>query len=421
MSLDFDNSLLREAVIHLRAKEYEAARRYLERALEVANDMDTQLKANFYLSQITSDPVQKRKYLEGTLAIDPNLAPARRALAILDGKLKPDEIVDADQLPAQSTETQNVKADRFACPKCGSRMIFDGDGQTLVCESCARQEALKKATPGNEQDFIVAMATGQGQRKPVAMKTFNCKGCGANFMLPPQVISESCSYCGSVYVLAGTRELVEPDSIVPMAFNQREAAMRLVKWVEKHQIKPQGKVQAPRGLYLPVWIFDTVGSIPWNGTIYRDKRQVPVSGQEMASFDDIIVYSTPKLADLLPKIIRDFSLGNGEPYDARYLAGWPAEIYQKALAEASLDARKQVVERVRQDLYRYQGVINNLRYSTDNLSILSFKLVLIPVWLTEYMLNDHRYRVIINGQTGSVYGERAASGVVGWLGKVLGG
>ena len=28
-------------------------------------------------------------------------------------------------------------------------------------------------------------------------------------------------------------------------------------------------------------------------------------------------------------------------YDPRYLAGWPAEIYQKTLAEASLDARKQ--------------------------------------------------------------------------------
>jgi hypothetical protein len=421
MPSDFDNSLVREAVIHLKAKEYDAARRYLERALEVADDLDTQLQVNFYLSQITSDPVQKRKYLDVVLAIDPNLAPARRALAILDGKLKREEIVDADQLPAQSTETQNVKADRFACPKCGSRMIFDGDGQTLVCESCARQEALKKTTPGNEQDFIVAMATGQGQRKPVAMKTFNCKGCGANFLLPPQVISETCSYCGSVYVVAGARELVEPDSIVPMAFNQREAALRLVKWVEKHKIKPQGKVQAPRGLYLPVWTFEMTGSVPWNGTVYRDKRQVPVSGQQMAGFDDIVIYGASKLADLLPKIIRDFSLGSGVAYDARYLAGWPAEIYQKAMAEASLDARKQAVEQVRQAIYTEAGSVNNLRYSTANLAILAFKLVLVPVWITEYMLDEHRYRVIINGQTGSVYGERAAGGVAGWLGKVLGG
>ncbi len=421
MPNNYDNSLLQQGIFAFKAKEYDSARRYFERALEIADDWHTREFANFYLSQVTDDPAQKRKYLEETLGYNPSHPEARRALAILDGKLKADEIVDANNLPAQSTETQNAKADRFACPKCGSRMIFDGDGRTLICESCARQEALNRKTSGNEQDFIIAMASGQGQRAPVAMKTFNCQGCGANFLLPPQVISESCSYCGSVYVLAGTRELVEPDSIVPMAFNQREAALRLVKWVEKHKIKPEGKVQAPRGIYLPVWTFDIMGTIPWGGTVYRDKREVQVSGEQIASFDDIVIYSTPKLADLLPKIIKDFSLGSGEVYDARYLAGWPAEIYQKNMADASLDARKQAVERVRASIYNEVPSVGNLRYSTANLSILSFKLVLVPLWITEYKLEDHSYRVIINGQTGSVYGERASRGVIGWLGSVLGG
>ena len=140
----------------------------------------------------------------------------------------------------------------------------------------------------------------------------------------------------------------------------------------------------------------------------------------MASFDDLIIYCTPKLADLLPKIIKDFSLGSGEVYDARYLAGWPAEIYQKNMAEASLDARKQAVERVRASIYNEVPSVNNLRYSSANLSILSFKLVLIPLWFTEYKLEDHSYRIIINGQTGSVYGERASQGIIGWLGNVLG-
>ena len=419
MPSDFDNHLLREAIIYIKAKEYDSARRYLLRALDMADDFDTREQANFYLSQVTDDPAQKRKYLEEALAINPTNAVARKALAILDGKLQADEIVDADNLPAQSDEMQKTGADRFACPKCGSRMVFDGDGRTLVCESCASQEALSHTTPEKEQDFIIAMATGQGQRAPIAMKTFLCKGCGAEFVLPPEVISETCSYCGSVYVLAGARELVEPDSIIPMAFNQHAAAMRLVKWVEKHKIKPQGKVQAPRGLYLPVWTFDIMGNIPWNGKIYRDKQEIPVSGEKIINFDDIVIYAAPKLADLLPKIIKDYSLSSGVVYDPRYLAGWPAEIYQKPLAEASLDARQQAVKRVRAAIRNEQSGIFDLYYSSANLSVLSFKMVLIPVWITEYMLEDQHYRVIIGGQSGSVYGERASRGIVGWLGNLL--
>jgi predicted RNA-binding Zn-ribbon protein involved in translation (DUF1610 family) len=315
---------------------------------------------------------------------------------------------------------QKTDATRFACPKCGSRKIFDGDGRTLICESCARQEALHPSTPHNEQDFILSMATGHGQRAPVAMKTFECRGCGAQFVLPPEVISESCSYCGSVYVLVGSRELVEPDSIIPMAFNRHEAAVKLVNWIEKHKIIPEGKVQAPRGLYLPVWTFDIMGSVPWKGTIYRDKREVPISGEKMIGFDDIVIYAAPKLADLLPKIIKDFSLGSAPAYDARYLAGWPAEIYQKAMAEASLEARQLAVRRVRDSIRSEHGSVNNLGYSTAGLSILSFKLVLIPLWVTEYVHEGRTYRVIINGQTGSVYGETASRGILGWLENVLG-
>lgn len=420
MASDYDNHLLREAIIYLKAKEYEPARRYLERALMIADDLDTREKANFYLSQITEDPVEKRKYLDETLAINPNHGDAVRALAILDGKLRASEIVDADHLPRQSTDTQNAKADRFTCPKCGSRMVFDGDGRSLICESCARQEALNPNRQ-NEQNFILAMSTGQGQRAPVAMKTFKCQGCGAEFVLPPEVISESCSYCGATYVLVGTRELVEPDSIIPMAFNQRAAATHLVEWVERHKIKPQGKVQAPRGLYLPIWTFDMLGNMPWSGVVYENKRTIPVSGEKMITTDDSVVYSTPKLADLLPKIMQDFLLNDGVTYDARYLAGWPAEIYHKNLAEASLDARKQVVDQLRRDIRMENGHVSKLSPGGAKITILSFKLVLIPIWVTEYRLEDHPYRVIINGQTGSMYGERASRGVVGWLGDLLGG
>lgn len=67
------------------------------------------------------------------------------------------------------------------------------------------------------------------------------------------------------------------------------------------------------------------------------------------------------------------------------------------------------------------SLLRDLNYSTANLSIMSFKLVLVPVWITEYVLESRTYRVIINGQAGSVYGETASQGILGWLESLFGG
>ena len=132
MPSDFDNELVKTAVYHFKAKEYDLARRYLERALDVVDDEETRAKASFLLSEITTDPVEKRKLLETVLAWDRNNAQARRALMILDGKLKPEEIVDADHLPAQDTGVQASNADRFTCPNCGGTLELGMD----KCEYC---------------------------------------------------------------------------------------------------------------------------------------------------------------------------------------------------------------------------------------------------------------------------------------------
>jgi transcription elongation factor Elf1 len=225
MPSDHDNNLLRQAILNIKAKDLTLARRYLELALETADDRETRTQANYWMSQITPNTAEKRRYLEETIANDPGHAEARKALAILDGKIKPDEIVNPDALPVQLPGYQASSANRFTCPKCGGRMVFDGDGSTLVCEYCSRNQVLNNSAPQFEQDFITTMITGKGHRTPVLVKTFNCLGCGAQFILSSAKISAVCAYCGSAHVVAAEKELVEPDSIIPFAFNERQAGL----------------------------------------------------------------------------------------------------------------------------------------------------------------------------------------------------
>jgi len=418
----YDNDLLQEGIERFRAGEHDSARGFFERALSIADDDRTRASASYYLSRLTDDPVQKRKYLEDTLAVDMTYAEARRDLAILDGRLKPNEIVDPNKVPAPTSGEETAQADRFVCPKCGGRMVYSPDGASLICEYCNHSQALNMNKAGREEDFFVAMANGLGFRKTVSVKAFQCQGCGANFLLPPSEMSATCAYCGSTHVIVLDQELelVEPDAILPMAFDQKYAASQLAHWVESHKTALQGEAMTPRGLYLPAWTFDLMGSVAWNGKVIRNKQELPISGEYPAQFNSICIPGSHKLADLLIRFVDEYRLADAPAYDPRFLAGWAAEVYDKTMSDAALDARQTAAERIPTGIQVENGNVLDLNYSTSTIAITSFRLILLPIWVTVYSFEGKSYRVVINGQTGAVHGETPSHGLKDWFAGLLG-
>jgi hypothetical protein len=413
MPEDYDDNLLKQGILHFRSKEYGLARRYFERALDTSNDLKTQAEANYFLSQVEDDPRQKRKFLEETLAVDMGHAGARRALAILDGKLKIEEIVNPEALPAPRPGMISVQADRFPCPQCGGRMVYSPDGISLVCESCSRQQKLNSLTPGTEQDFFVAMANGKGFRKTISAKTFNCQGCGANFLLAPSELTGVCAYCGSAHVIASEKasELVEPDAIIPMVVDQKQARLHLAKWAAGKHFELQQTVESPRGLYLPVWAFNLIGNIPWSGRVIRNKREMPISGEIPSLYDNICVPGSTRLATLLLELLPEYSLSSAPAYDPRFLSGWPTQVCEICMSDAALEARRITVERICSEIYVGHGNVHDLRYSASSISITSYRLILLPLWIAAYTLEDESHQVVINGQTGTVLGDIPVRGL----------
>jgi len=408
MPNEYDNDLLREGVLHFKSKDYAMARRYFERALSVADDLQTQAQANYFLSQVTDDPAQKRKYLEETLAIDMGHAAARRALAILDGRLKTAELINPDDLPVPVAGTQEATAKRFVCPNCGGRMVYTPDGASLVCENCSSRQKLNTASPGAEQDFFVAMANGKGFQKTISAKTFQCQGCGANFLLAPTELSAACAYCGSPHVLVGeaAQELVIPDAIIPMVVDLEYAKSQLLQWVKKKLHGQNERTRPLRGLYLPVWAFNLIGSIPWSGQAVRNKRPVPVSGEHPAIYNDVCIPASARLDRLLQELLPDFNLAATPAYNPGFLAGWPAQVCEKVMSDAALEARSICVHHILRDIRSQNGELNNLLYSVSAISVTSYRLILLPVWVTGYSSGKTAVRLMINGQNGKVLAEK---------------
>jgi Zn finger protein HypA/HybF involved in hydrogenase expression len=431
---DYAVDLLKNGIIEAKAGDRDSARRYLDRATYLSIDPEVMAEAWYWMSRITDDPVEKRKALENCLSNDLQHPEARRALAILDGKLKPDEIVNPDALPAAPAHLSETEAQRFMCPKCGGRMTYSPDGQSLICEYCARNQSLHTQAPAKREDFIIAMATARGHDKPLTEQVFQCQGCGAQFILPPAQLSAVCVYCGSPHVinLEKSKGLIAPDGIIPFAFDQKHAVQLLITYVEETRIKPERQVEQPRGLYLPLWTFDLGGAVDYTGEIIdeddvgfgrRQPRMVQVHDSYPLLIHDVPIPASRKLSAPFVRLIPSFDLKAIQPYDPRYLADWPAELYDIPMADASLDARSQTLNQTKRDLPATAGLVKLLSTSSANMTIESFRLNLLPVWMTEIWLENRSHLVLISGQNDAVQSDIVVKsdkpGVKEWLGDLL--
>ncbi|MBN1220945.1 MAG: hypothetical protein JXM69_18630 [Anaerolineae bacterium] len=428
--------LLVRGIAAAKAKEVKEARFYLDWVLTTDANLSQRLKAWWWLSEISEDPIEKRELLENVLAHEPGNADARRSLAILDGRLDPADIIDPSRQPSSSKKLKKLRRIRtrqFACPHCKGQMAFSPDGQTLNCPHCQYQmslaEALKAGDMVEEQDFVVALATAKGHTPAQTTQVFQCQGCGDSFVVNPEVLSMTCPYCGSAHVMehATSRELIPPEGIIPFSLTQEQAHMALWRWLKEKNLHQEAQTATPSGLYLPMWTFDVGGEIQWREraveTRYTRVKTITQSNSQPIFFDDILVPASGKFANLGEEF-KHYRLNELMPYESGYLADWPAETYQISTADASLQAREEAFNRAKQQVNALASVrfadSDEIVFSSAGIIIESYKLILLPLWLAYYYYHNQKYNVLINGQTGRIKGATPHSKMKGWWDKFWG-
>jgi DNA-directed RNA polymerase subunit RPC12/RpoP len=423
------------------------ARFYLEWVLRLdETTYDQQAEAWLWLSQIEDDPIKKRDCLENVIAIDPANPLARRGLAILDGQLKPQDVIDTRQPiePVKLDEVEPPQARRYVCPKCGGQLAFDAATRQLRCSYCGNQlyeyQAITQGAlmPIEEQNFFATLPTAKAHRwELAAAHTLNCQGCGATFTLPPLEISGSCPFCGSAHVIEATTsaELIQPEGVLPFQFDAEEATKHVRRWIDQQRFRPgdldeRSAISKPRGVYLPFWTFDLGGQINWSALVAeqhgRQTVWAPRNDIYLVYHNDLLVPGTHSLPLDLLSVAVDFDTVHNTlaAYSGQLLADWPAEIYQISMADASLVARQRALQIAREHV-TYQSLgsqrVRDLRFNTGSMVIESFKLTLLPIWIGSYRYKGQAYACVVNGQTGKVAGQLPRSGFQKMLTSLFGG
>lgn len=341
------------------------------------------------------------------------------------------------------------------CRECGAPLTFaPGVGQ-MVCQFCGTENEIEGAgqtvSPWGEKtdphpeirelDYHKALSDALPDAEIEETATVRCPGCGAEVGLDAGTLAEECPFCATPLARSDTHQHrhPKPQGVLPFAFDERAAKKKLSDWLGSLWFAPNGLkkfAEAGRplnGIYLPHYTYDSVGDADYTGMrgdayyvtrtrtvngkteTYQQRkiRWSPRSGHVRHVFDDVLVPASDTMnpsGDNPEYGGASWDLSALEPYRTDFLAGFRAEAPSVGLEQGYERAEKLMDSVMTRDIrFDIGGDEQRILTMNTRYSKITFKHVLLPVWLASYRWKNKPFRVAVNGRTGQVSGERPYS------------
>jgi len=332
----------------------------------------------------------------------------------------------------------------YPCEQCGATVQFKPGTDSLTCPYCGHVTAIASDRDKvRELDFLQHLEQASLEEAAIEQTTVHCSSCGAESTLDPNVTAEKCPFCGTPLVAsAKTQRVIRPQSLLPFRIPREKARDAFQKWIKGLWFAPNALKKMKRtadtlqGIYVPYWTYDCHaetrytgqrGEHYWDTETYTTRengrtvtktrrvqktRWYPASGTVWNNFDDILVLASRSLPANYADKLEPWDLPNLVSYQDDYLSGFRAEAYQVNLAAGFDCAKNKMVPTIRQTIERDIGGDEQSISSMDSsYSDISFKHILLPIWLSAYRYKEKTYRFLVNARTGEVQGERPWSWV----------
>jgi ribosomal protein S27E len=332
------------------------------------------------------------------------------------------------------------KAHRFPCPGCGADLAFDPQDGGLTCTHCGRREAIpqsaEQVVEKSYEDYLkvrpeLLQAIAEGALEVA------CEGCGATISFTPPQVSANCPFCGRNRVSQGKSAdpMVAPQGLLPFALTRPQAKESVHKWLGSLWFAPSALQKMARqdrvvGVYLPFWTYDAHTTSHYTGergdAYYeqqtytengvrktRNVRKVrwsSRSGTVTLWHDDVVIAATQAVSQDRLRALEPWDFGKLTAYDPAYLAGHEAQRYQLDVAKG-FELAKAVMEEhihaaVKRDIGGDEQRVHDVRSSYSGIT---FKHLLLPVYLGAYTFAAKVYQIVVNARTGEVQGDRPYS------------
>ncbi|OWJ64910.1 primosomal protein N' (replication factor Y) - superfamily II helicase [Inquilinus limosus] len=325
----------------------------------------------------------------------------------------------------------------FTCASCGAQLEYAPGTRAMKCPYCGHENPIA-ASPWStvaEIDYGAGLAEAEQSAPTETVPVISCKRCAAAFQLDPAIQASRCPFCGTPIVLESRAVThLRPGAVLPFGFDAKAARAKYEAWLSGLWFAPNDVKRLAKtdngfiGMYVPYWTYDAATTSDYTGqrgvTYTRtvqdgdktrteiETRWTPCSGTVSRDFDDVLVVASQSLPQAYLDRLEPWDLTELAGYDPSYLRGFGAQTYQLGLADG-FEAAKQKMDRViRRDVCDDIGgdkqTIGSLQTAYG---AVTFKHVLLPVWLNSFRYGGKGYSFVINGRTGKVQGQRPWSWV----------
>ncbi len=327
----------------------------------------------------------------------------------------------------------------LSCSGCGAGLKFAPGTDALSCPYCGASTPVPAVQGGTEElDFHAWVDRLSAESETYEVLDARCTACGAETSLDPNVVSDECPFCRGSLIPAGkSRRLIRPSALLPFRVTRREAEEALERWMRglwfapgdfKRSALGEGGIS---GVYVPCWTFDCDATTRYAGargewywvtetytttengkTVTRTRRVrktrwYPASGRVHDSFDDVLVLASDSLPREEADALQPWDLPNLVAYSEEYLSGFRTESYGVPLEQGFERAKPVMGAAIRDTIRRDIGGDEQQIHRTDTRwDDITFKHVLLPVWISAYRYRDRVFRRLVNARTGEVQGER---------------
>lgn len=342
--------------------------------------------------------------------------------------------------PNPFNEADTNLTGEIACLSCGASLKFKPGTEHLHCNFCGASNEIphipKEIKELDFNDYITKFE----QSAPVtSVKTVQCKNCAATTSLPPNITSMSCAYCTTPLIIEQciVENIITPHAVLPFKFNANEASGKFRNWIKGLWFAPNNlqkmsmTTDAMKGIYTPYWTYDSNTESSYVGqrgtwhyrtvsyTAVENGKSVTKTRQErytiwtMASgkvrniFDDILVNASNSLPRNYADQLEPWPLNDIKSFTPEFLSGFLSEKYQIDLKNGFVIAKQKMEHEINNTVRRDIGGDEQriISLSTDYRDI-TFKHILLPIYISAYRYNNKVYRFLVNGATGKVKGER---------------
>lgn len=327
----------------------------------------------------------------------------------------------------QSSAKEDILESRiYKCPSCGNFLAYDPKSGKLKCDYCDTLVDLEPVTPAKELPYTT---NAEGNFIPwQGVKSIKCRSCGAVTMLSDYETVVKCPFCNASNIVE-LDEIpgLQPNGILPFRISKEDVHEYYHKWLKsKHlapfKLKKEAKKQPSQGIYIPLFTFDskcdcaytirygkhytvTVGTGKNRRTETRTRWYID-SNFISNFFNDVQVEASKSVVQDNIHKMGGFDTDNSVSYHNQYISGYSAERYDKGLDASWSDAvgimetalRQMIISRYNADVVDYV----NMNTTHNNVT---YKYLLVPIWVFSYHYRKKTYGCIANGRTGRIIGK----------------